>query len=261
MPADPPARRGPPRWTLALRHAEGGAWETVDSAERAAVLRDAVLAPAFECREGDVVELRAPAGGRQGAWVWAGEGLVDAGRPDRRRLGAHGWDWFAAWEHPARDPFEMALLARSVDRGRLALAGCDGAAPLVRRARSVRAEAGALLAAVRAYVAGAPGAREAVLAAFEAARKAQATGASLRGYAVAAALAAARCLGDADDPPESCLVGVVNNVRAAVGPDWGGGVERGHADGLLADAIRRHVPVPVLLLARAGRPTPPSLGF
>ena len=35
--------------------------------------------------------------------------------------------------------------------------------------------------------------------------------------------------------------------------DWGGGVERSHLNAGLADAIRRHVPVPVLLLARAGQ--------
>lgn len=270
-------RPNPPggAWRAERRLAESPHWQPASAPAEEDVVRDDIAAPIVPYALGELVRLVDPDGLTRAFWVATTRGLADAGVAPRT-LGPRdprdsGADWEAAWEGDAVDPEAMVRASGAVDRGRLALVAC----------------AAVDLAAEPCAEAHPDAARRAVAAAATVRRVAETgawppTGRDVR--ALEAAAADMRALA-AEEFPESegdevprCLAEAagfaVQVLYMVASPE-------SHAANALLEAslalpsaqrptdrvrlrpfgpiVRRWIPLAVMLLARAGEPTPPGL--
>ena len=263
-------------WRVEYRHAEGGYWTLLADPAREAAARDEVLAVGGALGHGDMVRLRASKGDIRGFWVVTAHGLVDAGKVPSK-LGRHGWDWETAWEGRQAEADALLRQASAVHDKRRLLAACDCAETALRfvppgevrprdaietARRWVRREASlaevrraAIAAASAAVDTGDDDAAEAASRAAASAADAVASRApapvAAGASSSAAAAAAARASEEAADraPPEANadVIAWVAHRDA-----------RQQARRALSSIVRRQVPLSVVLLARAGEPTPPD---
>lgn len=235
------------------RHAEGGGWTRVDRYGDEGTARDEARAPRSPREVGDLVRLDDRAGRTVGFWVVTSAGAVDAGElpPD---FAPFGREWGTAWEGPTADAQEMLRAAAGVDRRRLVLAALD----LAGRARHLDPEHAETLAGVlavgRRWAAGAADAAEVeawIQRGYDAVGETSEERATWAATAVADALDAAV----GDTPHLTAMLVAGNSARALANVPAGEFVA--DLDG--AAVVRRWVPLPVLLLARAGEVVPPAV--
>lgn len=267
-----------PPWRLDLRPSEGGAWRAVQAAGGPAALRDEVLAPSFDWSAGDLVRLVGPGDVTRGVWVGTARGLLDAGRVPidlGDDLGAVD-DWVTAWEGPQAEADALLRCTDPVEPWRVVLAGCDcvaAALPLLPPRREGPARA---VAAARAWALGvAAGADPAVgaEAVAQAAQRAMSRASTVARtpaqqvpyYVASAAREAARAVdGETATNAANAAVSAASALcqsgrERPFGSKRAGDAAIAKALRALAPLVRRAIPLPVLLLARAGELPPPEL--
>ena len=243
-------------YRVETRRAEGAPWMLLAEAFDESLARDEATGPPEPPEVGALVRLLDPLGTLVGLWVGTGGSLADPGPPPSS-LGRHGADWLAAWEGGDEAGHVLLSAAGEVDPARLALVACDAALAVARHLLpSSDALGRALVEARRALDAeGAPAAAPparghkkstttvACNAAHNAAHEAlDAHRASQRGDPLGAQGHAVRALHNA--------------ARARGGPL---GPDHATVRRYLLPHVRRHLPLAIVLLARAGQPTPRGL--
>lgn len=242
-------------YRVEIRRAAGAPWAPFAQAMDEAMARDEAAGPPEPPEVGALLRLLDPLGETVCLWVGAAEGFVDPGPPPPT-LGRYGADWVAAWEGGREAGHVLLAAAEGVDPFRLALAACDAALAVAGHLLPTSLELrGSLVAARRELdpegVPAAPPARgdkkattaracnaahNAAYNALDAHRDAlRGDGAAAQGYAVRALHNAAQARG------------------ARLGPDHATVRRR------LLPRVLAHLPLAVVLLARAGQPTPRGL--
>lgn len=107
-PAPRPNPGAPGRYRVAWRRLEGGVWETLAEADDEGAARDEVAAPRAPLGPGDLVRLHDD-GRPVGLWVQTSGGLREAGASDATRLPSA--DWVEAWEGRWSEALGMARVA------------------------------------------------------------------------------------------------------------------------------------------------------
>lgn len=261
----PPKGPTPPRaerpWTLSQRHAEGGDWWVVEEAMERGLLADWIAGPPVRPDYGDLVRLVDPAGAVRGFWVQGREALRRAD-PVPDRLGGPSLDWEGAWERPEAEGDDLLKAARGVDRRRLALAACACIEAALAVGLSEDTTPPRVVEAIRAWVRG-EASDEVVISAGEAADEEARLSAYASLAAAATAAADAACYPVWDNrgttPADDAGWAAIN---AAAAMSAGRSVEGAAlARRQLSPLVRRWIPLSIVLLGRAGEPTPLGLGF
>lgn len=256
-------------WVFERRHVEGGPWHVVDRIGSREGGADWVLSPTVAFDHGDLVRQLSPSREVTGFWVQTLSGLWSAG-PVYPRLGDHGGDWEAAWEGPGAKADGLLRASERVDRRRLVLTAADCAETALRYLPKGEMRPGRTLEIARSWARGKASPGEVAVASLSsyaaASDSASVPGASSAirdSYARAAAAAAnaadAVTLPAATAATDAAIMAAAAAAAAAAAGD--GAPYTAYLDNTatlrtLSPLVRRWIPLPVLLLARAGEPTP-----
>lgn len=254
-------------WRVEYRHAEGGQWTLLANSAREAGARAEVLAVGGALGHGDMVRMRASKGDVRGFWVVTVHGLVDAGKAPSE-LGRHGWDWETAWEGRQAEADALLRRASAVHDKRRVLAACDCAETALAQVPAGEYRPRQAIDAARRWAHGEARAsdvsvaRDAVYAYANALRdNGNLNAISNAAYAASNAAAAALTRSAPSAAAAARAAAGSNAAAAARARDAAFYTKDDVAVAVraLSPLVRRWIPLPIVLLARAGEPTPPSL--
>lgn len=273
------------RWRLEWRHAEGGAWAIVGEAVDEAGARDELASS--RGAYGDVFRLLTPTGTTRRVWVVGRQGPIDAGTVPRPTAwngpGLGRKDWVFAWEAPRRSASAMVQAIEGVDRRRLVRVGCDCGDAVLDLLPPGEDLPRRMVALARAWTrdeATEEAVRRLAARCLDLSVRDLSTGGSLMGsiahvaWMVGSAVSPLREGRPLTEPARTRyaptaaegVLNAVNGLRCKWRPTTRTSAAEEEATAAQSDRdqaafVRRHVPLSVALLARAGEPTPLELGF